>query len=499
MNKIRLYNALITAVCMIIFGCCAVSAYHHGCTSETIHELSAYSIYYDIVKTAAELVGSRTASVFLSVLFLSLLWCFYGVRLYKKLTALTSMLAAAAIGMGAMIISQSLIPFAVIYCFGVFIAFSCSRSRNTAAFFTGGICSYLLIVPVMFMITDDMKLTFMLTIPFSVIFGIMTAVIGKKAVIAASSLCFGSAAGIVTACLTNTALFCLMYQMMLFTFGAFFQYKMCRRNNKKIKSKAIYRGDVDNMLFKRNNDTAQTETDNTINPPSPENHRDAVSPSERAIIEAASADSPKSAVSAPARPPRTKHDYLNAPIVKSRPCPLCGEMLEADTIFCPKCKNRVVSRYDEALILRRQGRYSDDDEPSNSAKKTETKPVAAPPKKAEPPKAESKPVTAPPKKAESPKAESKPVAAPPKKAEPPKAEPKPVTAPSKRAEPHKAEPKPVTAPPKKAEPSNAESKPEPAALKFTESHDDELVIKVKGTYTKHAVNPHFTTADDFDD
>ena len=135
------------------------------------------------------------------------------------------------------------------------------------------------------------------------------------------------------------------------------------------------------MLFKKNNDAAQTEAASNKNTSAPDNHRDAVSPSERAMIAAASGDTHKSGA-APAKPASTKYDYLNAPIVKSRPCPLCGEHLEADTVFCPKCNNRVVSIYDEALILRRQGK---------TLPKKETKTESAAPAKTEVPKAEAKP------------------------------------------------------------------------------------------------------------
>ena len=214
------------------------------------------------------------------------------------------------------------------------------------------------------------------------------------------------------------------------------------------------------MLFKKNNDAAQTEAASNKNTSAPDNHRDAVSPSERAMIAAASGDTHKSGA-APAKPASTKYDYLNAPIVKSRPCPLCGEHLEADTVFCPKCNNRVVSIYDEALILRRQGK---------TLPKKETKTEPAAPAKTEVPKAEAKPAPAAPKKAEAPKTEAKPDSAAPKKAEAPKAEAKPA--------------------PKKG-----------GLAAFTDPDTpDSLVIKVTGSgYTKHTMNPHFSPADDFDD
>ena len=297
------------------------------------------------------------------------------------------------------------------------------------------------------------------------------------------------------------------------------------------------------MLFKKNNDAAQTEAASNKNTSAPDNHRDAVSPSERAMIAAASGDTHKSGA-APAKPASTKYDYLNAPIVKSRPCPLCGEHLEADTVFCPKCNNRVVSIYDEALILRRQGKTlpkkETKTEPAAPAKtevpKAEAKPAPAAPKaetpkaeikpapaapKAEAPKAEIKPAPAAPKKAEAPKAEVKPAPAAPKKAEAPKVEVKPAPVAPKKAEAPKAEVKPAHAAPKKAEAPKTEAKPAPAAPKKAEAPKaeakpatkkgglaaftdpdtpDSLVIKVTGSgYTKHTMNPHFSPADDFDD
>ncbi|MBR1822936.1 MAG: hypothetical protein IJ779_01745, partial [Ruminococcus sp.] len=173
----------------------------------------------------------------------------------------------------------------------------------------------------------------------------------------------------------------------------------------------------------------------------------------------------------PVKAPSAKYSYLNAPIVKSRPCPLCGEFLEADTIFCPKCNNRVASRYDEALILRRQGKV--------------------PVKKAD----EKKPEPTAPKKTEAPVAEKKPEPTAPKKAEAPVAEKKPEPTASKKAEAPVAEKKPEPAAPKKAEAPIAEKKHEPKISKAPAN----LVIKVKGSYTKPVMNPHFTAADDFDD
>ena len=68
-------------------------------------------------------------------------------------------------------------------------------------------------------------------------------------------------------------------------------------------------------------------------------------------------------------------------------------------------------------------------------------------------------------------------------------------------------PVPAAAPAKpaapKAEPTGAFSKPAPLSSdkpKKKPASDDPLVIKVRGSgYTKHEINPHFTTADDFDD
>ena len=235
-----------------------------------------------------------------------------------------------------------------------------------------------------------------------------------------------------------------------------------------------------------------------------EKHRDAVSPSERAMIEAVSG-TPAHTEPKPVKAPSAKYSYLNAPIVKSRPCPLCGEFLEADTIFCPKCNNRVASRYDEALILRRQGKVPE-------KKADEKKPEPTAPKKAEAPVAEKKPEPSAPKKAEAPVAEKKPEPTAPKKAEAPVAEKKPEPTAPKKAEAPVAEKKPEPAAPKKAEAPVAEKKPEPTAPKKAEApvaekkHEPKiskapanLVIKVKGSYTKPVMNPHFTTADDFDD
>ena len=249
------------------------------------------------------------------------------------------------------------------------------------------------------------------------------------------------------------------------------------------------RGDVNNMLFKKNNDTEPNEAAEKNNTIESGSHRDAVSPSERAIIAAASGDTSAAKAVTPHKAVSMKYDYLNAPIVKSRPCPLCGEHLEADTIFCPKCNNRVVSRYDEALILRRQGKELPKEEKKpTAAVKTEPKPAPAAPVKPVAPKAEPKPVTAAPVKAAAPKAEFKPAPAAPVKTAAPKVEPKP--APAKPAAP-------------KAEPTGAFSKPAPLSSdkpKKKPASDDPLVIKVRGSgYTKHEINPHFTTADDFDD
>ncbi|MCR5109477.1 MAG: hypothetical protein K6B38_00990 [Ruminococcus sp.] len=260
------------------------------------------------------------------------------------------------------------------------------------------------------------------------------------------------------------------------------------------------------MPFLKRNKNVPSENDAAEineNTSASENHRDAVSPAERAIIEAASGNS-HTAGNTPSKARPAKYSYLNAPILRSRPCPLCGEFLEEDTIFCPKCKNRVASRYDEAMILKRQGKSpaKEEKKTGSTAPKKADAPVAekkaesAAPKKAVAPVAEKKAEPAAPKKADAPVAEKKAESTAPKKADAPVAEKKAEPAAPKKAVAPVAEKKAEPAAPKKADAPVAEKKHEPKVVKAPAN----LVIKVKGSgFAKPAVNSHFTAADDFDD